>query len=1017
MSVRTPRQAEAATHAPAGAGASPTTPGVVERHPLLTFAVTAIALTWIVQFTFLGLGWPLFPALAIEIAVLLATSTWVTYRIEGRAGVRRLYASTLRWRFGLAWYVVALVVLPVSTIGVAAVVGSLTGPADGWGTETLQFLFVAVVFGTLLGNMWEELAWTAFLQDRLTSRHGALKGALATALPFALIHLPLAFEEHGLSGTPGVDIAVTWAFLFAVAPFLRYLLGLVYARTGRSTLAGALLHGSFNASGSLSLVHAGWEHAVALVVVTSVISFVLGRVGLRPPRGFAHGEPMTAHDNTHAGHGSTRRSDPAPALGARQEGGHAVHSLAASDPGSHGAHGGGQAGHGGGHRGHAGHVERFRRLFWVMLLLAVPVVALSPMFAMLVGYEVTTDGVVAWVPPVLGTVLYAWGGSPFLAGAVGELRARRPGMMLLIGLAITVAFGASWGATLGLLNHSLEFWWELALLIVIMLLGHWLEMRSLAQTTNALDSLAALLPDTAEVVRGNTVEKVSPSDLVVGDVVLVRPGGAVPADGRIAEGEAELDESMVTGESRTVRRGVGDQVAAGTVSTDSGLRVEVTATGDDTTLAGIRRLVEQAQNSTSRAQRLADRAAAWLFWYALAAATVTGLAWTLLGEPEQAVARVITVLVIACPHALGLAIPLVVAIATERSARAGVLVKDRLALERMRTITTVVFDKTGTLTKGQPALVGIDLAPGVATTEADMLALAAAAETDSEHPLARAIVRAAADRQLTVAVATGFSSQPALGVTVQVDGSEIRVGGPRLLAEQNVDDPTRASHSDTGLTRLFVIRDRTVLGALTLADEIRPESAQAVAMLHQLGVKVAMITGDARTVAEAVGKALGIDTVLAEVRPEDKAARVAELQAAGEQVAMVGDGVNDAPALAQADVGLAIGAGTDVAIASAGVILAGDDPRSVVSVIRLSKASYRKMQQNLWWAAGYNLVSVPLAAGLLVPVGISLPMEVGAILMSVSTIVVAANAQWLRRLDLRPDRVEVASDAAEQGRR
>ena len=684
---------------------------------------------------------------------------------------------------------------------------------------------------------------------------------------------------------------------------------------------------------------------------------------------------------------------------------HTMHPDPQRAPGSP-AKGAGHAHHGGGHD-HVGHVQRFRRLFWVMLLLALPVVALSPMFAMLIGYEVPTNGVLAWVPPVLGTVLYAWGGSPFLTGAVSEIRSRRPGMMLLIGLAITVAFVASWGATLGVLSHALEFWWELALLIVIMLLGHWLEMRSLAQTTSALDSLAALLPDTAEIVRGDVVVPVSPTELVVGDVVLVRPGGSIPADGRIVAGTAEMDESMVTGESRTVNRGPGDPVTAGTISTDSGIRVQVTATGDDTALAGIQRLVAEAQNSTSRAQRLADRAAAWLFWYALGAAAVTALAWSVLGQPDEAVARAITVLVIACPHALGLAIPLVVAIATERSARNGVLVKDRLALERMRTITTVVFDKTGTLTKGQPALTGVESAPGSGLTPAEVLTLAAAAEADSEHPLARAIVRAVAERELIMPAATGFRSEPGLGVTAQVAGVEVRVGGPRLLAGLGLSGPT-STPPEGGATVLYVVRDGAVAGSLVLADEVRPESKQAVDALHRLGIKVAMITGDARTVAEAGGEQLGIDTVLAEVRPEDKAARVAGLQAAGERVAMVGDGVNDAPALAQADVGLAIGAGTDVAIASAGVILAGDDPRSVVSVITLSRASYRKMLQNLWWAAGYNLVSVPLAAGLLAPVGISLSMEVGAILMSVSTIVVAANAQWLRRLDLRPDRVQVA---------
>ncbi|MCB0911734.1 MAG: heavy metal translocating P-type ATPase [Propionibacteriaceae bacterium] len=666
--------------------------------------------------------------------------------------------------------------------------------------------------------------------------------------------------------------------------------------------------------------------------------------------------------------------------------------------------GGGRDGHGA-HGGHGGHVARFRRLFWVMLVLALPVVALSPMFAMLVGYEVPPG--LVWVAPVLGTVIYAWGGSPFLAGALSEVRSRRPGMMLLIGLAITVAFLASWGATLGLLDHSLEFWWELALLVVIMLLGHWLEMRSLAQTTNALDSLAALLPDTAEVVRGDTVEKVPPADLAVGDVVLVRPGGSIPADGRIVDGEAELDESMVTGESRTVRRGPGDPVTAGTVSTDSGLRVEVTAIGDDTALAGIRKLVEQAQASSSRAQRLADRAAAWLFWFALGSAALTGLAWSLIGQPEQAVVRVITVLVIACPHALGLAIPLVVAISTERAARAGVLVKDRAALEAMRRVTTVVFDKTGTLTRGAPALSGVEVADG-GLSEHEVLALAAAAEADSEHPLARAIVNAADQRQLSVPSATGFTSQPALGVTAQVDGAEVRVGGPRLLAEHDLPDPSDAPETGSeGLTRLFVLRDGSLLGVLSLADEVRPESAATVAALHRSGVKVAMITGDARAVADRVAAELDIDTVLAEVRPEDKAAKVAELQAGGERVAMVGDGVNDAPALAQADVGLAIGAGTDVAIASAGVILAGDDPRAVVSVIELSKASYRKMKQNLWWAAGYNMVAVPLAAGVLAPIGIVMPMEVGALLMSLSTVVVALNAQLLRRLDLRPDRLDV----------
>jgi Cu2+-exporting ATPase len=683
----------------------------------------------------------------------------------------------------------------------------------------------------------------------------------------------------------------------------------------------------------------------------------------------------------------------------------------------------GHAGHvGASHSGHgADHVARFRRLFWVNLVVAVPVVALSPMFAMIVGYSVPE-----WAPyvaAVLGSIMYFWGGWPFLTGAISELRARTPGMMLLIGLAITVAFVASWGATLGMLDHQLEFWWELALLIVIMLLGHWLEMRSLVRTTSALDSLAALLPDEAELATADGTRTVTPADLRVGDVVVVRPGGSVPADGRIVGGGAAMDESMVTGESRTVDRSIGDAVTAGTVATDSGLRVEVTATGDDTTLAGIRRLVAEAQNSTSRAQLLADRAAAWLFWFALGAAVVTAIVWSAIGLPDEAVVRTITVLVIACPHALGLAIPLVVSIATERAARGGVLVKDRLALESMRTVDTVLFDKTGTLTKGEPTVIAVD----AAGHEDEILALAASAEADSEHPLARAIVRAARDRGRVIAAATEFSSSPAVGVRAIVDGHEIRVGGPRLLDEVGVEAWRTVSGSAAGratervadhwdgraedaITRwradgsiiLHVIRDGVVVGALALADEVRAESREAVEALRALGIEVVMISGDAESVVNAVAADLGVDRVFAGVRPEDKSAKVAELQREGRRVAMVGDGVNDAPALAQADVGIAIGAGTDVAIASAGVILASSDPRSVLSVIELSRASYRKMAQNLWWAAGYNLISVPLAAGVLAPIGFVLPMSVGALLMSLSTIVVALNAQLLRRLDLRP---------------
>jgi Cu2+-exporting ATPase len=527
-------------------------------------------------------------------------------------------------------------------------------------------------------------------------------------------------------------------------------------------------------------------------------------------------------------------------------------------------------------------------------------------------------------------------------------------------------------------------------------------MRSLAQTTSALDSLAALLPDEAERIEGETTVSVAPSDLRTGDRVVVRPGGRVPADGRIIDGSASVDESMITGESKPVRRSVGDHVVAGTVATDSGLRVEITAVGDDTALAGIQRLVTEAQNSTSRAQRIADRAAGWLFWFALIAGVITAIVWTLAGLPDEAVIRTITVLVIACPHALGLAIPLVVSIATERAARGGVLIKDRLALESMRSVDTVLFDKTGTLTKGSPAVTAIEPSEGI--DEVDLLVLAASAEADSEHPLARAIVAAASERGLSLKSATGFESSPAVGVSARVDGRIVQVGGPHLLSQEDASElPVADEWRAEGAIILHVLLDGKTVGALRLADEIRPESRAAVDALHARGVQVVMITGDADAVAHAVATDLGIDRYFAGVRPENKSAKVKELQAEGRRVAMVGDGVNDAPALAQADVGIAIGAGTDVAIASAGVILASDDPRSVLSVIELSRASYRKMKQNLWWAAGYNLISVPLAAGVLAPIGFVLPMSVGAILMSVSTVVVALNAQLLRRLDLRPD--------------
>ncbi len=731
------------------------------------------------------------------------------------------------------------------------------------------------------------------------------------------------------------------------------------------------------------------------------------RAGHRDDR--TAGETDLRAQDRHGGHDAGQMKHESHHMPAHVDGHDAEHRRSAGDHGGHTGTDGGHGAHGG---NHGDHVALFRRLFWINFALAAPTVLLSGMFADLLGYSLPDVAGLAWVAPVLGTAIYLWGGRPFLTGAFAELRARKPGMMLLIGMAITVAFVASWGATLGVLSHELDFWWELALLVVIMLLGHWLEMRSLAQTSSALESLAALLPDEAEKVDGDSVVTVPPSSLVLGDVVIVRPGGRVPADGQVVDGAADVDESMITGESRPVRRTVGDQVVAGTVSTDSALRVRVDAVGDSTVLAGIQRLVAQAQSSTTRAQLLADRAAGWLFWFALVAAIITVAIWSAVGTPDFAIIRAITVLVIACPHALGLAIPLVVSISTERAARGGVLIKDRAALERMRVVDTVLFDKTGTLTKGEPAL------HDIATTgigDEELLALAAAAEADSEHPLARAITAAAHHRGLSVPRAEDFRASTAVGVSATVEGRRVAVGGPNLLTEHGrAPLPATQPWSDRGQIVLHVVVDGQVAGALGLADEVRQESREAVDALHALGIRVVMITGDAEPVARAVGAELGIDQVFAGVRPEDKSSKVASLQGAGQTVAMVGDGVNDAPALAQADVGVAIGAGTDVAIASAGVILASDDPRSVLSVIQLSREGYRKMTQNLWWAAGYNIAAVPLAAGVLAPVGFVLPMEIGAILMSVSTVVVAANAQLLRRLDLSP---EASTAAAHEAKR
>jgi P-type Cu2+ transporter len=655
----------------------------------------------------------------------------------------------------------------------------------------------------------------------------------------------------------------------------------------------------------------------------------------------------------------------------------------------------------GGHDAHAGHdPEAFRSKFWWSLALTIPVVIWSPHVEMLLDYQAPVFPGSAWIPAVLGTIVFLYGGLVFLRGAADELRQRLPGMMTLISLAISVAFVFSWVVELGWLD-SVALWWELATLVTIMLLGHWIEMRSIAQASGALQELAKLLPDTATRLVDGREERVATDELREGDLVLVRPGENVPADGTVQSGTSTLDESAITGESRPVKRGEGDSVVAGTINGEGSLRIRVTASGEATKLSGIMRLVADAQTSKSRAQHLADRAARLLTAVAIVAGIVTFVVWWWIGEGvDLAVVRTVTVLVIACPHALGLAVPLVVAISTTLGARNGLLVRDRRGLEEARHVDTVVFDKTGTLTLGSHRVVALHTAESV--DEEGALRLAAAAEADSEHPIARGIVRSAEERGLDVPAATGFRALSGRGVAASVDGAEVLVGGPALLAERSLTVPDalrRAAEAaaDRGQAAIYLVHEGRVAAVFAIADAIREESRQAVADLQARGIRVAMLTGDARAVAEGVAAELNIDVVFAEVQPEDKASKVKELQQGGRTVAMVGDGVNDAPALATADVGIAIGAGTDVAVEAGHVVLVRSDPRDVVRIVDLSRATYRKMVQNLWWAAGYNVVAIPLAAGVAAPWGIVLSPAVGAVLMSASTVVVALNAQLLRR--------------------
>jgi len=681
-----------------------------------------------------------------------------------------------------------------------------------------------------------------------------------------------------------------------------------------------------------------------------------------------------------------------------------MHTSAASSATAPHNHGTRPPHHAVGHDRHAGHsVEVFRKKFWGTLLLSGPTLFWSPMIQHWFGYTALGGAPASrWVPAIFGTLVFAYGGWVFVRSAIGEWHARLPGMMTLISLAITVAFVFSLAVTFGF--RGADLWWELATLVTIMVLGHWIEMRSVSQAQGALNSLASLLPDSAVRIVGERTETVAVGDLHVGDLVLVRPGAAIPADGVVEDGSSDVNESMITGESRPVRKDPGAGAIAGTVNGSGSLRIQVTTTGENTALAGIMRLVAQAQTSRSRAQVLADRAAGVLTLAAIGSAVVTLVAWAWVGRDAAfIIERVVTVLVIACPHALGLAVPLVIAISTALAAQNGLLVRDRRGFEEARRVTAVFFDKTGTLTRGEFRVVETTTTTDLSPERA--LALAAAAEHDSEHTIAQGIVKSAQDQRLAIPSARDFRALPGRGVQATVDGRHLLLGGPALIRELNAHiGPTLQSAIDRAAARgqaaITMFEDSTPLAVFAVADAVRDESHEAVRRLHEQHVEVIMMTGDAKAVANAVAADLGIETVFAEVLPGQKASKVLEVQRQGKHVAMVGDGVNDAPALVTADVGIAIGAGTDVAVEAGDIVLVRSDPRDVARILTLSKATYRKMVQNLWWAAGYNIFAIPLAAGVLAPWGVVLPAAAGAVLMSLSTVIVALNAQLLRRTRL-----------------
>jgi P-type Cu2+ transporter len=660
-----------------------------------------------------------------------------------------------------------------------------------------------------------------------------------------------------------------------------------------------------------------------------------------------------------------------------------------------------------GHEAHSGHdhstmVADFRRRFWVSLVLSVPILALAPLIQKALGLEETLDFTGdAVVQLAFSTVVFFYGGKPFLTGLYGELRSANPGMMTLIGLAIGVAYGYSAAVVIGVPGEV--FFWELATLIDVMLLGHWIEMRSIMGASSALEALVLLMPSEAHRVLtdGNT-EDIPVSHLQPGDRVVIRPGEKVPVDGVVIEGRTSVNEAMLTGESRPVEKSEGDQVIGASVNGEAAVTVEVRKTGDDTYLAQVIDMVRQAQASRSKTQDLANRAARWLTLAAISAGAVTMTAWLIFGDDFNfALARTVTVIIIACPHALGLAVPLVVAVSTSLAASNGLLIRDRTGFERARSLDAVIFDKTGTLTEGRFGVT--DVIPLGDLDEQRILSIAASLESQSEHPIARGVVNAAEQRGIAISAPREFTAIPGKGATAVIDGTAAKVVSPGYLTEQGIaiENAQITAVSEQGKTVVFLLVEDQLVGALALADIVRPESREAVAALRKSGLQVMMLTGDSGTVAKWVAGELGLDDYFAEVLPGEKAAKVREVQARGLSVAMVGDGVNDAPALVEADVGIAIGAGTDVAVESADIVLVRSDPRDVTAIVKLAQATYSKMVQNLWWAAGYNILAIPMAAGVLYGIGFVMPPAGGAALMSLSTVIVAINARLLSRAGKR----------------